>query len=142
MQNKEIFFPVCGQILLTFVVQCSLINSRIRAVKHARVNPQAIADSTRFDEVMKGLENISENFENLFEMPVLFFIASVLIFVFQATDSFYLIAGWSFVFFRALHSFIHCTYNRITHRTYAYLLSSIILWVMWARIGYQLVTKL
>jgi hypothetical protein len=138
MQNKEIFFPVCGQILLTFIVQLSLISRRIRAVQRARVNPQVIADSLRFDEVMKGLENISDNFENLFEMPVLFYLASVLIFVLQRTDSFYLIAGWSFVFFRALHSFIHCTYNRVTHRSYAYMLSSIILWAIWVRIGYQL----
>jgi len=67
MQNKEIFFPVFGQILLTFIVLCSLMISRVRAIKRARVNPQVISDPIRFDDVMKGTEDISENFENLFE---------------------------------------------------------------------------
>lgn len=138
MQNKLIFFPVFGQLLLTVIVQFSLVRARIRAIKRARVNPQVIADPARFDAVLRSAENISDNFENLFEMPVLFYIAAVVIFVLQMTDSFYLAAGWAYVFLRCLHSFIHCTYNRIMHRFYAFLLSSVVLWAIWVRIGYQI----
>jgi hypothetical protein len=141
MQSQDILFPVCGLILLTLIVQVTLVRGRVGAIKRARVNPQAIADSARFDEVMKGLENISDNFENLFEMPVLFYVATVLVFTLQLTDSFYVFAGWAFVILRCLHSWIHCSYNKIMHRAYAYFLSSIILWIMWARIGYQLFVR-
>lgn len=138
MQNKEILVPVFVMVLLTMVVQLSLMRARVGAIKRARVNPQAIADAEGFDRVMKGLENLSDHFENLFEMPVLFYIAAVLIAVMQLSDSFYVIAAWVFVIARVLHSLVHCTYNKVMHRFYAYFLSSMTVWVIWARLAYQL----
>ena len=41
-------------------------------------------------------------------------------------------ASWTYVALRALHSFIHCTYNRVLQRFAVYVASSILLWGMWA----------
>ena len=138
MQNHEIFYPVCAQVFLALIIQYWVVSGRVKAIKKARINPQAIASAERFDEIMKGQEDISDNFENLFEVPVLFFVAAILIFSLQLTDAFYLITGWSFVILRYLHSYIHCTYNRITDRFMVYLLSSAIVWAMWIKIAFQL----
>ena len=42
-------------------------------------------------------------------------------------------ALWGFVFLRAIQAAVHCTYNRVMHRFYAYLASSVLLWVMLVR---------
>ncbi len=131
-------FPVCAMVLLTMIVQFSLMRARVSAIKRARVHPQAIAGSDEFDRVMKGTENLSDHFENLFEMPVLFYLAAVVIATMQLADAFYIVAAWFFVIGRVLHSLIHCTYNKIMHRFYAYFLTSITVWVIWARLAYQL----
>jgi hypothetical protein len=138
MQHKEILFPACALILLTMIVQFALMRARGGAINRAKARLQEIADSARFDEVMTGTENVSDNFENLFEIPVLFYFATALIFALQLTDPLYLILAWAFVILRYLHSSIHCTYNKVKHRFYAYFFSSMIVWLMWARIAYQL----
>lgn len=141
MQNKDILLPACALVLLTMIVQFTLFGVRMGAIRRARARIQEIADSTRFDQVMVGTENVSEHFENLFEMPVLFYVAAALIFALQLTDSFYLFTAWGFVILRSIQGFIHCTYNRVRHRFFAYFLSSMIVWIMWGRIAYQLLTR-
>ena len=89
-------------------------------------------------EDLKSAVNPSDNFENLFEMPVLFYVAALLIFVTGLTDPIYVFGAWAFVALRAIHSIVHCTYNKIMHRFYFYAASSIVLWLMWFRISYQL----
>lgn len=138
MQNKEILYPVVAMVALTCIVQFSLMKARVDAIKRARVNPQAIAGSEGFDRIMQGTENISDHFENLFEMPVLFYIAAIAIAALQLSDSFYVIAAWAFVVGRVAQAIIHCTYNKIMHRFYAYFFSSMIVWLIWVRLAYQL----
>jgi hypothetical protein len=39
--------------------------------------------------------------------------------------------AWGFVGLRVLHSAIHCSYNRVWHRFYAYLAGGLVLWALW-----------
>ena len=39
------------------------------------------------------------------------------------------------VAFRAIHSLVHCTYNRVMHRFSAYLVAALALWAMWVRLA-------
>src|SRR6266496_2630960 len=98
MEPKSIFLPVCGQVLLTLVVWIWLYITRIGAMKRKQIHPQALADSTKFDELLKDVANPSDNFENLFEMPVLFYIAVLVIFSAGFVDNLYIVWAWLFVF--------------------------------------------
>jgi hypothetical protein len=49
--------------------------------------------------------------------------------------------AWIFVGLRALHSAIHCTYNRTLHRFGAYLASSLVLIAMWIRVAAYVLTQ-
>jgi hypothetical protein len=53
----------------------------------------------------------------------------------------FLALAWAFVVLRIVHSFIHCTYNRVMHRFTAYLLSSLVLWVIWVYLALQLLAQ-
>jgi hypothetical protein len=40
--------------------------------------------------------------------------------------------AWGFVMLRAVHSLVHTTYNRVTHRFLAYAVSTVFVFAMWA----------
>jgi hypothetical protein len=141
MNPNLVFLPLCGQVALTFLIWVWMVSTRLNATQTQRVRPQELASDARADEVFKKIVNISDNFDNLFELPVLFFAAAPIIFLTRKTDYLYLILLWGFVFGRAAHSWIHCTNNRIVMRFYAFGISSILLWVIWARIAIQIITQ-
>jgi len=138
MEPKAILLPVCAQVLLTFFVWTYTLVKRITAIRRSKINPQVLADEPTALKVFKSAIHPADNFENLFELPVLFFVAAIILVGTGLTDGPYVIGAWTFVALRALHSAIHCTYNGVTHRFYAYLLGSLVLWAIWARLTFQL----
>ena len=77
---------------------------------------------------------LNHNLANLFEFPVLFMIAGVLLITLHRVDDQYLLLAWTYVGLRYVHSAIHITYNRVLHRASIHFLSDIILIVMWSRL--------
>ncbi len=137
MHVKSILYPLFAQVGLTFIVWGWLIYSRVSFIVRNRIRPQSLADGADAERILKDVANPNDNFENLFEMPVLFYVAILLILVTNATDPFYLAAAWFFVLFRILHSLIHCTTNHVRSRAMTYAIGSLSLWVIWARLAYR-----
>ena len=79
--------------------------------------------------------NPSNNLKNLFEMPVLFYVAVLLSVVLMIPDGLLVKLAWGFVLLRAVHSAVHCTYNRVMHRFIAYALSCLFLLLIWIRLA-------
>ena len=84
------------------------------------------------------VSNPSDNFKNLFEIPVLFYVLALYLFVSGAVDGTYLAAGWAFVAFRVLHSAVHCTVNIVMLRFGLYAVSSLAVWFIAARAAFHL----
>ena len=42
------------------------------------------------------------------------------------------------VLVRAVHSLVHCSYNKVMHRFAAYVAGALVLWAMWARLAWHL----
>jgi hypothetical protein len=74
------------------------------------------------------VSNPSDNFKNLFEVPVLFYALALYLFATNQVDAAYVTAGWIFVAFRVLHSAVHCTFNLVMLRFYLYLFSTLAVW--------------
>ncbi len=55
---------------------------------------------------------------------------ALLLFVTDGVDVTYVAAAWLFVVFRAAHSVVHCTFNRVMVRFTCYLAASLALWFM------------
>jgi hypothetical protein len=73
----------------------------------------------------------ADNFRNLFEVPVLFYLLCVAIVLTGGSTPGLVTAAWSYVALRALHSVIHVTYNRVVHRFLVYVTSTLLLFGMW-----------
>jgi len=136
--NNAILLPVCALVLLTYLVWLWMYWLRKAGMAKHKAEMQELADNTKREKILKVAENPSDNFENLFEVPVLFFVAAIIIHVNGLTDTSYVVQAWVFVALRAAHSLIHCTYNRILHRFVAYATGTILLGAIWIRLALQL----
>jgi len=76
----------------------------------------------------------NRNYMNLLELPVLFYVASLLVFSIQKYDAIFLSLAWTYVGLRVIHSLIHLTYNRVLHRGLVFAISNGVLAILWIRI--------
>jgi hypothetical protein len=132
---KSILTPICAQVLLTLLVWIWMYVLRLTSMYRLNVDPQELADETKAQSIFKVAVNPSDNLENLFELPVLFYVGAILVFITNTVDSLYLGLAWAFVGFRSLHSIVHCTSNQISYRFAFYVFSSFALWAMWVRLS-------
>jgi hypothetical protein len=75
----------------------------------------------------------SNNFKNLFELPVLFYALCLYLYVTATVESADVFAAWLFLLFRVIHSAIHCTVNIVMARFMAYSAAALALWFMLGR---------
>ena len=131
MQSQSILYPLFAQVGLTFLVWLWMYATRIYTLQKNHIDANELRSVEDEHRLLKSVLGPSENLVNLFEMPVLFYTACILIYVTHTGTGMMLTLAWLFVAFRALHSLIHCSYNQVMHRFTAYFISSLCLWGMW-----------
>lgn len=139
--QKTIFVPLLAQVALTFLVWIFMYYERITLMRRKRIDPERLKlAGAEADELLREADQSSDNFVNLFEVPVLFFVAVLTIYVAGLTDAMHVNLAWAFVVLRAIHSLIHCTYNRVMHRFTFYALSTLTLIGIWVKIATQILS--
>ena len=68
---------------------------------------------------------------NLLELPVLFYVVSLTVFVTGAVTSVIVATSWFFVLLRVAHSIIHITTNNVLLRLYVFVAGNTALLVLW-----------
>jgi hypothetical protein len=131
MTQTAIFSPFFATMLLTITVWIYLYIRRLPFILSLKIDQQELAAPGMLEKLSPpSVLNPSDNFKNLFEIPVLFYAITLYLFVTNQVDSIYLNAAWIFVGFRVIHSAIHCTFNLISLRFAAYLISTFAVWFM------------
>ena len=130
----ELALPMLGMMLLTLLVWVYMFIQRVRFAQSHRIDIEKFKTPADVQALIPGDDSsASNNFKNLFELPVLFYAVCLYLMVTQQVDSFYVNCAWAFLALRTVHSLIHCSYNRVAHRFAVYLLSAIALWLMVVR---------
>jgi hypothetical protein len=129
------WWPAVAMATLTFGVWMRMYRVRISEMKRERIHPQSVALSAQIAERLKDTR-ASDNFRNLFELPVLFYLALGVAAQTAQVMTLTLALAWTFVALRIAHSAIQCTYNKVIHRFYVYLSGSVSLWVLWAVLAF------
>ena len=130
MEPRLIFLPALTMAALTFVVWWRMYVMRIGEMKRERIHPQSVATSAEMAAKVKDTR-AADNFRNLFELPVLFYMALVVAALTGQVNAATLGLAWGFVLLRIVHSAIHCSYNKVMHRFTAYLAGGLVLWALW-----------
>ncbi len=128
--NTAPMLPIAAMVGLTSVVAGAMLAQRVAEVRERHIALRTIASSVQSNAILQRV-NCADNFRNLFEAPVLFYVLCLALTMTQLVSPWMLAAAWLYVGLRVLHSWIHCTSNRVKHRLRAYAASSAVLVGMW-----------
>lgn len=134
--DRAMLWPMFAMAALSFGVMLALMRRRIGEIRARRIPLRTIATSRG----MTALEDVApaDNFRNLFEMPVLFYAACMVVTVAHATTAPLVALAWTYVVLRALHTAIHLGANRVRHRFLAFAASAIVLLALWVLAAHAL----
>lgn len=133
MQVQSMIYPMATLILLNVIVISLMLFFRIKAVRSRKVSPRYFKRNKGGD-LPDHLEGLSQNYNNLLELPLLFYIVCLSIIVLKLNIEDFIVYAWLYVVFRYIHSYIHITYNHILHRLFAFSASCIVLIIMWVKL--------
>jgi hypothetical protein len=138
MQDPAIFAPFLGMMLLTLAVWLTMYVRRLVFLSKNKIDYRTINTREKAAGLVpEEISYASDNLQNLFEFPVLFYAICIYLYAAGAVDTLYLVAAWWFFGFRIVHSYLHCTSNVVPQRFVAYVVSAIGLWFMVVRAAIQ-----
>ena len=134
MTKALILQPLFGLAGLTFLVWIRALWVRYAALRQGLLNlgDLRLAPGPHAPEAVSAP---ARNLASLFELPVLFYVAVLYLYVSGGADSLSLGLCWTFVGARVVHSIIHCTYNNVIHRFAAYAVGCVALWWLWLHLA-------
>jgi hypothetical protein len=135
MSFNPILLPLLAMVFLTFAVWVYLYALRIPEIKRLGIDPDDLQDRAESHKLLKVSAAASNNLKNLFEVPILFYLAVMITMLLMIQDDLLVWLAWGFVILRIAHSAIHCSYNRVMHRFTVYLISCLFLMFMWIRLA-------
>ncbi len=139
MFYRPLLIPLLALVFLTFLVWVYMYVTRLGEIKSKSIDPQSLDTRVHGQALLTDSPAQADNLKNLFELPVLFYVAVLLALVLMIQDQLLVQLAWGYVALRYVHSLVHCTYNRVMHRFIAYATSCLVLMFMWARLaGYIL----
>lgn len=132
MNQAAIFFPVFALAGWTFAILLLIPYKRIKAV----ALKQLVADDFKLGESKNVPPSVSlpnQNYINLLELPVLFYVVCLVLYVTKNVDALVIYLAWTYVGFRLIHSVVHLTSNHIFQRFCVFAISAFILIAMWVK---------
>ena len=130
MSPEAIFYPATALVLLTLLVTLLIAYRRWKAGFAREVNP----GDFRYGESARVPGHVSlpnRNYMNLLELPLLFYVACIILYVTKSVDAKAVYLAWAYVALRVGHSAVHITYNNVFHRLGFFAASFVVLAVLW-----------
>jgi hypothetical protein len=129
MTIPAVLLPVFVQVGLTFVLLFWMGSVRLRALKRREVRLGDIA--LRQPAWPEGPMQISNAYDNQFQVPLLFYALVPLALITRKADLLFVVLSWMFVATRLAHAAIHTTSNTMQTRFMAFAAGAVILLIMW-----------
>ncbi len=130
MSIQAVLLPLFVQVLLTFALGFRAAGLRVAAVRRgdARARDVALREPNWPAPVMQ----VANAYQNQIELPVLFYVLTILAWITRHADLVFVLLAWVFVALRLMHAYVHVTSNRLAQRAMLFIAGAIVLAVMWA----------
>ena len=128
--------PLFFQILLVFGLMIWMGKERQTALRRGEVHHRDIA--LREPKWPPKAMQVANCFSNQFEIPVLFYVVTVLALITRQVDLLFVSLSWLFVVSRYVHAYIHTTSNRVSRRGIVYGLGVLIVIALWVDLALRL----
>ena len=136
MSVQAVLLPLLVQVALTFALLFWTGRVRTRAVREGKVHVRDIA---------LGQQNwpprptqIANAYQNQLELPVLFYVVTILAWSTGQADLLFVVLAWVFVVLRLVHATIHVTSNRVPRRFSVFAAGVLVLLAMWGLFAVRL----
>jgi hypothetical protein len=131
MTTQDILLPLFVEVILTFLLLFWLAPLRGGDLTSGVTRPEKVA--LREPNWSPRTLQVAYAFSNQFELPVLFYILTILAYVTHLADLVFVVLAWIFVLFRCLQAFVHVTNNNIRVRGAMFGIAALVLAIMWVR---------
>lgn len=128
--------PVFALVALIFVVWLLMAVVRNVATLRGLSSPDYYL-TYNADAPPDWIERPARTFNNLMQIPTLFYVVCALMLITHKLDRAQLAYAWLFVAMRAVHSLIYIRWNPLPYRFATWIMGCITLWVLWARFARQ-----
>ena len=128
MPSNMILLPALAQVLLTIVVYGALAVAKSKATKGGLVDidRRALHGDAWPESVLK----INNNIRNQFEIPVLFYVLTILLWQLNETGVLTQSLAWLFVISRCVHAYIHTGSNYVPVRRKVFMFGCVVVFAM------------
>jgi len=134
MSRPELILePMIALAGLTYLVLLRLPYVRFRAIFAREVQ---LEDFKHFHaaDLPAELSVPNRNYMNLLELPTLFYVVCLGLYVVGKVTDVDQVLAWSYVGLRGIHSLVHLSYNRVLHRFLLFGASNFVLAALWVRL--------
>ncbi|HET8691369.1 MAG TPA: MAPEG family protein [Steroidobacteraceae bacterium] len=139
MSRDWIFVPVIFQVFLTLFVYLRLLQVKKRAVAEGRVDRTRVA--LRDDAWPDYVIQVNNNIRNQFELPVLFYVLAIMLWLLDSVHGVAVAAATAFVLSRIVHAGIHLSINAVPPRRHTFTVGWVAVLVMAVLVFWELVRR-
>lgn len=129
MNPTAILWPMVAHFALVAAIYVLLGWRRRLAVTTGGASPRQFKVRTQEPEASVTVAN---NLMNQFELPVLFHVVSLALYVTSGVSIVTVLLAWLFVLLRYLHAGVHVTSNNLAIRSLSFAAGFVVLVLMWA----------
>ena len=128
MERDLLLLPVVAQVFLVVALYVRLAMAKSQAAKAGLVNEtrRALYDDAWPESVLQ----INNCIRNQFEVPVLFFVLTLIFWMIDSVSGLVHILAWSFVLTRLIHAYIHTGSNYVPIRRRMFMMGCLVIMVM------------
>jgi hypothetical protein len=129
MSIHTVLLPLFVQIALTFALMLGMMSLRTSSLLGGETRWADIA--MREPNWPRRATQFAYAFGNQFEIPLLFYVLTILEIITRHADVLFVAMAWVFVVLRILQALVHVTSNNVRHRGAFFGISAIVLLIMW-----------
>jgi hypothetical protein len=126
--TEATLWPMFAHVALIYVLYFLLSKQRFAAVRAGRAKASQFRDNRSEPDESVAVRNC---LSNQFELPVLFYAASILLYLVDADNIVTVALGWLFVLSRYVHAYVHVTNNRLRYRRPAFIVGFVVVGLLW-----------
>jgi hypothetical protein len=139
MTVQEVLLPLFAEVVLTFALMFWMVSLRQRDFRTGVATYDNIA--LREPNWSEGTLQVAYSYGNQFELPVLFYVLTILAYFTHHAGFLFVALAWVFVIFRILHAYIHVTSNSVRLRGPLFGIAALVLALMWIIYIVQMLTS-
>jgi hypothetical protein len=137
MDNILIIYPVLPVVLMNFIVMFHMRYMIVKAIKNRDTK-------YKYFRAYEGsapeyLLTARHHYKNFFEIPILFYLLCLVLYIIDDVSAIDLWIAWLFVIFKGIHSYIRITSNYVPYRAYSFNVCAFLLLGGWIILAIKIV---